>query len=155
MPVAYWAPFFLAPLVPGTAVPLVLTTPVKTKADVMDLRRFVNAADSGRRPRATRRAALVTAPEVRGLSAGQAHSVLRREGLKMAGPRMGLTRLEVDSSGLPDLAVGLTVSVLSSWLESRSRRVATQSPPGGTTARRGDTIAVWHGESGQGPAAYA
>lgn len=121
----------------------------------MDLRKLLtNPANTLQRPRPARHPEPVTVPDVRGLRAGQARSVLRHAGLNMAGPRAGLTQLDV-ASDLPDLAVGLTTSVLSSWLDSRSRRVTVQDPPGGTTAQRGDTVTIWTRAPHQGPAAYA
>jgi len=102
-----------------------------------------------------RSSAPVIVPEVRGLSARQARATIRREGLKMAGPPIGITGLEAGSSGLADFVIGLTLTAMFNQLEAQSRRVVTQSPPGGTTARRGDTIVVWYGDPGQGPAIYS
>jgi hypothetical protein len=72
----------------------------------------------------------------------------------MAGPRMAPTHLEAGSGGLPDFVMGVIVSVLFGWLDADSRLVTAQSPLGGTTARRGDTVAVRYAEPGLSPATY-
>lgn len=140
------------PALPTTAGVIGRRLPVLA---VMKLRRFVTGAHDEPRPSAARRDMPVIVPEVRGLSARQARSAIKREGLKMTGPPIGLTGIEAGSSGLADFSVGQLLTVLFHRQEAGSRRVVAQSPSGGSAARRGDTIVVWYGDPGHSPAVYS
>ena len=99
--------------------------------------------------------ALVSVPDVRGLSFPEARRVIRRAGLKMAGPSSGPGSSWAWSTNPADMIADWVANRATGWLEDRARVTVAQNPPPGTTVRRGSTVTVHAGNRGQGPVAHA
>jgi beta-lactam-binding protein with PASTA domain len=99
--------------------------------------------------------ALVSVPDVRGLSFPEARRVIRRAGLRLAGPPSAPGSGWDWSTSPADMIADWVANWATGWLEGRARIIVAQNPPPGTTAKRGSTVTVYVGSRGQGPVAHA